>query len=125
MQWLLGLSAAAGLYVLVLKGLVLSRDAFGRQPPLHVDVIAVEKRVSALEQMMERLATKDELDLKFQALDAKRSADTGTLHKHVESTASNFHKRLNDVSESLGSEIKNLPKDIFEMIRNASMFGKN
>jgi uncharacterized protein YicC (UPF0701 family) len=80
---------------------------------------------------MERLATRDALsqlerdfartlDEKFQTLDAKRSRDTSELHKHVEATAANFNKRLNDVSSFLGDQIRSLPNDIFQMLKNAS-----
>jgi hypothetical protein len=135
----------AGIFVVVVIGLVLilgcaslllrvANDAltfFGRRPPLDTDVRKIEARVARLEVLMERLATKEALsqlerhfgktlDEKFQTLDAKRSKDTGELHKHVEATAANFHKRLNDVSSSLGDQIRRLPNDIFQMLRNAN-----
>jgi uncharacterized protein YicC (UPF0701 family) len=135
----------AGIFVSVAVGLVLmlgcaslllrvandARAFFGRQPPLDTDVRKIEGRVARLEVVMERLATKEALtelerefaktlDDKFQTLDAKRSKDTGELHKHVEMTAANFHKRLNDVSSSLGDQIRRLPNDIFQMLKNAS-----
>jgi uncharacterized protein YicC (UPF0701 family) len=135
----------AGIFVVLVIGLVLmlgcaslllrvaneARAFFGRRPPLDTDVRKIEARVARLEVVMERLATKEALtqlereftrtlDEKFQMLDAKRSKDTGELHKHVEATAANFHKRLNDVSSSLGDQIRRLPTEIFQMLKNAS-----
>jgi hypothetical protein len=74
---------------------------------------------------MERLATKDELDKKFQALDAKRSRDTSDIHRHVESTAGNFNKRLNDVSESLSQDIGSMPQRIIDILKNAQSIGRS
>ncbi|HEX4083339.1 MAG TPA: hypothetical protein VHY22_00405 [Chthoniobacteraceae bacterium] len=125
-----GLIVLFGSIALLLRVANDARSFFGRQPPLDTDVRKIEARVSRLEVVMERLATKESLthlerdvrltlDEKFQALDTKRSRDTGELHKHVETTAGNFHKRLNDVSAALGDEIKRLPGEIFQIIRNA------
>jgi hypothetical protein len=111
-----------------------ARIFFGRQPPLDLDVRKIEARVARLEVVMERLATKEALvqlerdfretlEEKFQALDTKRSRDTAELHKHVETTAGNFHKRLNDVSAALGDEIKRLPNEVFQMLKNISGLG--
>ena len=111
-----------------------SRALFGRRPPLDIDVREIEERVGRLEVFMERLATKEALvqlerdfrrtlDEKFHALDAKRSHDTSELHKHVELTAGNFHKRLNDISTALGDEIKRLPSEVLQMLNNAAGFG--
>jgi hypothetical protein len=131
------LTVMAGLIVIFgCAGLLLrvANDAkaiFGRRPPLDSDVRKIEARVARLEVVMERLATKEALtqlerdfhqmlDEKFQALDAKRSRDTNELHRHVESSANNFNKRLNDVSAALGDEIKRLPNEVFQMLKNAS-----
>jgi hypothetical protein len=131
------LAVMIGLIVLfACLGLILrvandARTFFGRRPPLDTDVRKIESRVARLEVVMERLATKEALsqlerdfgrtlDEKFQTLDAKRSHDTCELHKHVEATAANFNKRLNDVSSSLGEQIRGLPNDIFQMLKNAS-----
>jgi hypothetical protein len=111
-----------------------SRALFGRRPPLDIDVREIEERVGRLEVVMERLATKEALiqlerdfrrtlDEKFHALDAKRSQDTSELHKHVESTAGSFNKRLLDVSTALGDEIKRLPSEVLQMLKNAAAFG--
>ena len=127
----IGLIALFGFIALFLRVANDARAFFGRRPPLDSDVRKIEARVARLEVVMERLATKDALgqlerhfaktlDEKFQNLDARRSKDTGELHKHVESTAANFHKRLNDVSESLGGQIRRLPHEIFQMLKNAS-----
>ncbi len=62
--------------------------------------------------------TERRIDEKLAAQDLRRSADSNNLHKHVESTAANFHKRLNDISESLGDQIRRLPNEIFQMLRN-------
>jgi len=108
-----------------------ARTFFGRKPPLDTDVRKIEARVARLEVVMERLATKEaltqlerdfmsKLDEKFQTLDTKRSKDTGELHRHVEATAANFNKRLNDISSSLGEQIRRLPNDIFELLKNAT-----
>jgi hypothetical protein len=113
-----------------------ARAFFGRRPPLDTDVRQIEARVSRLELVMERLATREALtqlerdfrqalDEKFHALDGKRSRDTSDLHKHVESTAGNFHKRLNDISAALGDEIKRLPNEVFQMLKNASNLGSH
>jgi hypothetical protein len=128
---IIGLIVLFGCLGLLLRVANDARTFFGRQPPLDTDVRKIEARVARLEVVMERLATKDALsqlerdfaktlDEKFQTLDAKRSKDTGELHKHVESTAANFHKRLNDVSESLGDQIRRLPNEIFQMLKNAT-----
>jgi hypothetical protein len=125
-----GLIVLFGSVALLLRVANDARNFFGRQPPLDTDVRKIEARVARLEVVMERLATKEALtqlerdvrqtlDEKFQALDAKRSRDTGEMHKHVELTAGNFHKRLNDISSALGDEIKRLPGEIFQIIRNA------
>jgi len=122
--------ACAGLLLRVAND---AKAFFGRQPPLDNDVRKIEARVARLEVVMERLATKEALtqlerafhqtlDEKFHALDAKRSRDTSDLHKHVEATANNFHKRLNDVSAALGDEIKRLPNEVFQMLKNAASF---
>jgi uncharacterized protein YicC (UPF0701 family) len=141
----INLLANSGAFVTVMIGLVVisgcvglllrvANDAkafFGRQPPLDTDVRKIEARVARLEVVMERLATKEALgqlerdfrqtlDEKFNALDAKRSRDTNDLHRHVEATAGNFHKRLNDVSAALGDEIKRLPNEVFQMLKNAT-----
>ena len=108
-----------------------AKSFFGRQPPLDIDVRKIEARVARLEVVMERLATREALaqlerdfretlDEKFHALDEKRSRETAELHRHVESTAANFHKRLNDISAALGDEIKRLPNDVFQMLKNAA-----
>jgi len=131
---LIGLIVLFGSLGLLLRVANDARTLFGRKPPLDADVRKIEIRVARLEVVMERLATKEALtqlehdvertlDEKFQTLDAKRSKDTGELHKHVESTAANFHKRLNDVSESLGDQIRRLPNDIFQMLKNATGMG--
>jgi len=128
---MIGLIVIFGCAGLLLRVANDAKAFFGRQPPLDNDVRNIEARVARLEVVMERLATKEALtqlerdfhqmlDEKFQALDAKRSRDTNELHKHVESTASNFHKRLNDVCAALGDEIKRLPHEIFQMLKNAS-----
>jgi uncharacterized protein YicC (UPF0701 family) len=133
---LIGLVILFGCLGLLLRVANDARTFFGRQPPLDTDVRKIEARVARLEVVMERLATKDALgqlerdfartlDEKFQTLDAKRSKDTSELHKHVESTAANFHKRLNDVSESLGDQIRRLPNDIFQMLKNATEVTSN
>jgi hypothetical protein len=132
---IIGLIVLFGCLGLLLRVANDARTFFGRQPPLDTDVRKIEDRVARLEVVMERLATKEALtrlerdfretlDEKFQALDAKRSRDTADLHKHVESTAGNFHKRLNDVSAALGDEIKRLPNEIFQMLKNVSNLGK-
>ena len=111
-----------------------TKTFFGRHPSLDNDVRKIEARVARLEVVMERLATKEALtqlerdfhqtlDEKFHALDAKRSRDTCDLHRHVESTSNNFHKRLNDVSAALGDEIKRLPNEVFQMLKNAASLG--
>ena len=126
-----GLIVLFGCLGIILRVANDARTFFGRKPPLDTDVRKIEARVARLEVVMERLATKEALgqlerdfartlDDKFQTLDAKRSKDTSDLHKHVESTAANFHKRLNDVSASLGDQIRRLPTDIFQMLKNAS-----
>jgi hypothetical protein len=131
---MLGLVALFGCIGLLLRVANDARTFFARQPPLDSDVRKIEARVARLEVVMERLATKEALtqlerdvhqmlDEKFQALDAKRSRDTSELHKHVELTAGNFNKRLNDVSAALGDEIKRLPNEIFQMLKNARGFG--
>ena len=131
---LIGLIVLFGCLGLLLRVANDARTFFGRQPPLDTDVRKIEARVARLEVVMERLATKEALsqlerdfartlDDKFQTLDAKRDKDTGELHKHVEATASNFHKRLNDVSESLGDQIRRLPNEIFQMLKNATGVG--
>ena len=134
------LTVVVGLIVLFgCMGLLLrvandARSFFGRQPPLDSDVRKIEARVARLEVVMERLATREALsqlerdfrqalDEKFHALDGKRSRDTADLHKHVEATAGNFHKRLNDISAALGDEIKRLPNEVFQMLKNASGMG--
>jgi hypothetical protein len=133
---MVGLVAISGCAGLLLRVANDARAFFGRQPPLDTDVRLIEARVGRLEIVMERLATKEALtqlerdfhqmlDEKFQGLDAKRSRDTNDLHKHVEATASNFHKRLNDVSAALGDEIKRLPNEVFQMLKNARGFGKD
>ena len=130
----LGLIVLFGCLALLLRVANDARTFFGRQPPLDIDVRKIEARVARLEVVMERLATRDALgqlerdfrqalDEKFHALDAKRSRDTADLHKHVESTAGNFHKRLNDISSALGDEIKRLPNEVFQMLKNASGMG--
>jgi len=132
---LIGLIVLFGCLGLLLRVANDARTFFGRQPPLDSDVRKIESRVARLEVVMERLATREALtqlerdfreilDAKFQALDGKRSRDTADLHKHVEATAGNFHKRLNDVSAALGDEIKRLPNEVFQMLKNVSSFGK-
>ena len=106
---MVGLIVIMGIVSLVVRVISDTKTLFRRVPPLGDDVRQIEARVARLEVAMERLATKHELDEKFLALDAKRSRDTSDLHKHVESTASNFNRRLNDVSTALGDEIKRLP----------------
>jgi hypothetical protein len=128
---LIGLTIVIGCFGLLLRVANDARAFFGRRPPLDIDVRKMEERVVRLEIVMERLATKEALsqlerefsrtlDEKFQTLDAKRSKDTSELHKHVEATAANFHKRLTDVSTSLGEQIRHLPTEIFQMIKNAA-----
>ena len=130
----LGLIVLFGCLGLLLRVANDARTFFGRQPPLDIDVRKIEARVARLEVVMERLATREALaqlerdfrqalDEKFHALDGKRSRDTADLHKHVESTAGNFHKRLNDISAALGDEIKRLPNEVFQMLKNASGMG--
>lgn len=127
----IGLLAILGCVGMLLRVANDAKTFFGRQPPLDSDVRKIEARVARLEVVMERLATKEALsqlegdfhqvlDEKFHALDAKRSRDTSDLHKHVESSSNNFNKRLNDVSAALGDEIKRLPNEIFQMLKNAS-----
>ncbi len=126
----IGLIVLFGCASLLLRVANDAKSFFGRRPPLDSDVRKIEERVARLEVVMERLATKEALvqlerdfrqtlDEKFHGLDAKRSRDTSDLHKHVEATAGNFHKRLNDATSALGDEIKRLPNEIFEMLRNA------
>ena len=133
---LLGLMTLLGFILLLLKVTNEGRTVFARRPPLDTDVRKIEARVARLEVVMERLATREALsqlerdfrlalDEKFQALDARRSHDTSEIHKHVETSAGNFHKRLNDVSAALGDEIKRLPNEVFQMLKNASALGKN
>jgi len=133
---LIGLIVLFGFLGLLLRVANDARTFFGRQPPLDTDVRKIEARVARLEVVMERLATREALaqlerdfrqtlDEKFQALDAKRSRDTAELHKHVETTAGNFHKRLNDISAALGDEIKRLPNEVFQMLKNASGLGSH
>jgi hypothetical protein len=133
---MIGLIVLFGCLGLILRVANDARSFFGRRPPLDTDVRKIEARVARLEVVMERLATKEALsqlerdfgrtlDEKFQTLDAKRSHDTGELHKHVEATAANFNKRLNDVSSSLGDQIRRLPNDIFQMLKNASEVSGN
>jgi len=133
---MIGLLAVCGCAGLLLRVANDARTFFGRQPPLDSDVRLIEARVGRLEIVMERLATKEALaqlerdfhqtlDEKFQGLDAKRSRDTSDLHKHVEATAGNFHKRLNDVCASLGDDIKRLPNEVFQMLKNASSLKGN
>jgi len=131
---MIGLIVLFGCIGLLLRVANDAKTFFGRQPPLDNDVRKIEARVARLEVVMERLATKEALarlerdfrqtlDEKFQGLDAKRSRDTSDLHKHVEVTAGNFHKRLNDVSAALGDEIKRLPNEVFQMLKNAASLG--
>ncbi len=131
---IVGLLILFGCLGLLLRVANDARTFFGRQPPLDTDVRKIEARVGRLELVMERLATKEALtqlerdvrqtlDEKFHSLDAKRSRDTADLHKHVESTSSNFHKRLNDISTALGDEIKRLPNEVFQMLKNVSNLG--
>ena len=131
---MIGLIVIFGCIGLVLRVANDAKSFFGRQPSLDNDVRKIEARVGRLEVVMERLATKEALsqlerdlrqalDEKFHGLDARRSRDTSDLHKHVESTASNFHKRLNDVSAALGDEIKRLPNEVFQMLKNAASLG--
>jgi outer membrane murein-binding lipoprotein Lpp len=133
---MVGLIVISGCVGLLLRVANDAKVLFGRQPPLDTDVRKIEARVARLEVVMERLATKEALgqlerdfrqtlDEKFQGLDAKRSRDTNDLHRHVEATAGNFHKRLNDVSAALGDEIKRLPAEIFQMIKTASSIGRD
>jgi hypothetical protein len=131
-----GLLVLFGCLGLLLRVANDARTFFGRQPPLDTDVRKIEARVARLEVVMERLATREALsqlerdfrqalDEKFHALDGKRSRDTADLHKHVESTAGNFHRRLNDISAALGDEIKRLPNEVFQMLKNASNLGSH
>lgn len=131
---MIGLIVIFGCIGLLLRVANDAKSFFGRQPPLDNDVRQIEARVGRLEVIMEGLATKEALgqlerdfhqtlDEKFHSLDAKRSRDTSELHKHVELTASNFHKRLNDISAALGDEIKRLPNEIFQMLKNAAGLG--
>jgi len=133
---MIGLIVISGCAGLLLRVANDAKTFFGRQPPLDIDVRKIEARVGRLEVVMERLATKDSLgqlerdfhamlDEKFEGLDAKRSRDTNDLHKHVESTSNNFHKRLNDISTALGDEIKRLPNDVFQMLKNATSLGRD
>jgi uncharacterized protein YicC (UPF0701 family) len=128
---MVGLIVIFGCVGLLLRVANDAKAVFGRRPPLDSDVRKIEARVARLEVVMERLATKEALsqlerdfrqtlDEKFQALDARRSRDAGELHKHVEATANNFHKRLNDVCAALGDEIKRLPSEVFQMLKNAT-----
>ena len=132
----IGLVALFGCLGLLLRVANDARTLFGRQPPLDNDVRKIEARVARLEVVMERLATREALaqlerdfrqtlEEKFQALDAKRSRDTAELHRHVETTAGNFHKRLNDISAALGDEIKRLPNEVFQMLKNATTLGNH
>jgi uncharacterized protein YicC (UPF0701 family) len=127
----IGLIAVFGCISLLLRVANDARSVFGRQPPLDTDVRKIEARVARLEVVMERLATKEALtqlerdfaktlDEKLQSLDARRSKDTGDLHKHVETSATNFNKRLNDISESLGDQIRRLPREVIQILKNAS-----
>jgi len=131
---MMGLVALFGCVGLLFRVANDARTLFGRQPPLDNDVRKIEVRVARLEVVMERLATREALtqlerdfrqtlEEKFQALDAKRSRDTAELHRHVETTAGNFHKRLNDISAALGDEIKRLPNEVFQMLKNATTLG--
>jgi uncharacterized protein YicC (UPF0701 family) len=131
----IGLIVIFGCASLLLRVATDAKTLFGRQPPLDNDVRKIEARVARLEIVMERLATKEALaqlerdfnevlDAKFQALDAKRSRDTHELHKYVEATIGNFNKRINDISAALGDEIKRLPNDVFQLLKNASGFGR-
>jgi len=133
---MMGLVALFGCVGLLFRVANDARTLFGRQPPLDNDVRKIEVRVARLEVVMERLATREALtqlerdfrqtlEEKFQALDAKRSRDTAELHRHVETTAGNFHKRLNDISAALGDEIKRLPNEVFQMLKNATTLGNH
>jgi hypothetical protein len=128
---LVGLFGCIGLLFRVAND---ARSLFGRQPPLDNDVRKIEARVARLEVVMERLATREALaqlerdfretlEEKFQALDAKRSRETADLHKHVELLSGNFHKRLNDISAALGDEIKRLPSEVLQILKNATTLG--
>jgi hypothetical protein len=122
---MIGLIVIFGSASLLLRVANDARTFFGRKPPLDTDVRKIEARVARLEVVMEGLVELERhfhktLDEKFQSLDAKRSRDTSELHKHVELTAGNFHKRLNDISAALGDEIKRLPNEIIQMLRNAA-----
>ena len=127
----IGLVVLFGCLGLLLRVANDAKTFFGRRPPLDSDVREIQARVARLEVVMERLATREALsqlerdfrqtlDEKFHALDTKRSHETSELHKHVEATSGNFHKRLNDVSESLGDQVRRLPTEIFQMLKNAS-----
>lgn len=133
---MMGLMALFGSVGLLLRVVNDARSLFSRQPPLDSDVREIEARVARVEVVMERLATREalaqlerdlrqNLEEKFQALDAKRSHDTAELHKHVEHAAGNFHKRINDISAALGDEIKRLPNEVFQMLKNASTIGNH
>jgi len=133
---MIGLIVIFGCAGLLLRVANDAKAFFGRQPPLDSDVRKIEARVARLELVMERLATKEALthlerdlrhalDEKFDGLDAKRSRETSDLHKHVEASACNFNKRLNDVSAALGDEIKRLPNEMFQMLKNASSLRGN
>ena len=121
---MVGLIVISGCVGLLLRVANDAKTFFGRTPPLDSDVRKIESRVARLEIAMERLATKDELDAKFNQLDTKRSRDTNELHKHVETSASNFHRRLNDVSASLSQEIGSMPQRIIDILKSAQSIGK-
>jgi hypothetical protein len=122
---MIGLIVIFGCVGLLLRVANDAKAFFGRTPPLDGDVRQIEARVARLEVAMERLATKDELDKKFQVLDAKRSRDTSDIHKHVESTSNNFNRRLQDVSESLAQDIGSMPQRIIDVIKNAQSIGRS
>lgn len=95
-MWIGGLLATLVALTVALKFYNEWQRAFGRKKPLDYDLSLLGGRLTLVEGGIKECATRAELialeksvaaqiDMKFSALDIKRSTDVRELHKHMES----------------------------------------
>ena len=131
--WVACLIAVLTFYVLLLKAVVITKEAFGRKPPLN-DVIGqlatlkqieeINEKIGNLEDDIEKLRSqhdgnlgtiRDKIEQSFEALDKKRSHDVAELYEQLRKVGSQCvsnaatTEAINQTMHQLSAQLANIP----------------
>jgi hypothetical protein len=116
--------ALLALLVLGLTAITLMKKTFGKHPPVDHEIARQERRMTEIEKVIPTLATKVEMDSRFNALASKNSFETGKIHEHVETVNKHLGDRITDTADSINNTIQALPGRVIEILRNTGAIGK-